>query len=299
MRVVVLHGCCKAPQTRSMVMGESADAVIDGLRVSSEEVKGLSFTCVLNRAVNAEKPGKLALPKDCHGEVLSSAPPEVESDEPVAPATSEEWAAYEAEVNALFATRIPEIAMLENVARLDVDGQALIDERVLEMLGVPKPSPVVWAALKIKWPDVAGYLVSERVRNRLHQFVRGEVGQTSEPYVLIGHSLGSIIGYDLINREILAPSGYLTAGSPMVLKPIRKRLGKPRGDWPPWLNLSDPSDVAVDDTALEDTEVGGERFPSKTKWVDNPPPDGDHDLYGYLTATGVSDLWKTFVNGLS
>jgi hypothetical protein len=91
------------------------------------------------------------------------------------------------------------------------------------------------------------------------------------------HSLGSIIGYEAVAEQILQPTALVTVGSPLAWKTIRRRLPDCRPeDFPTWVNFWDPHDWANKRRRIELEGVDNVE-------VDNPPIDGDHDFYGYLT----------------
>jgi endonuclease G, mitochondrial len=99
--------------------------------------------------------------------------------------------------------------------------------------------------------DVAAYLASEEIRG----LVLGEVETavaSEEPIVLVGHSLGSVVAFDLLYRlpdERQVPL-FVTCGSPLGLPVVQRNLldnQQPR--FPDrvggWLNAYDSKDVVA------------------------------------------------------
>ena len=81
--------------------------------------------------------------------------------------------------------------------------------------------------------------LAEKVRNR----VREAVGDGCS--VLVGHSLGSVVAYEVVAlQDVPTPALLLTLGSPLALPTVRKRLRVAR---PPqevqWVNVRDPRDA--------------------------------------------------------
>lgn len=104
--------------------------------------------------------------------------------------------------------------------------------------------------------------IRAQVVEALHQF------PASEPKVMVGHSQGSIIAYDVLTGVDDCPpvDGFLTLGSPLGVDEIQDRLvwtrengfpSKLTGDW---VNVYDPFDVVsrVDPKLANDFKKDGE-----------------------------------------
>ncbi|MFB6887719.1 endopeptidase [Kitasatospora sp. NPDC056327] len=103
-------------------------------------------------------------------------------------------------------------------------------------------------------------------RSDLAAQVRAHVSEAASERtsVLIGHSLGSVIGYDLIRRaELATPGGtgtalhtFVTCGSPLAIPAVRRGLAVPDGEamvLPPhirWVNVFDPGDIITGGAGL-------------------------------------------------
>ncbi|MFJ4674049.1 endopeptidase [Kitasatospora purpeofusca] len=103
-------------------------------------------------------------------------------------------------------------------------------------------------------------------RSDLAAQVRAHVSEAASERtsVLIGHSLGSVIGYDLIRRAELAAPGptgtalhtFVTCGSPLAIPTVRRGLAIPDGKaivLPPhirWVNVFDPGDIITGGAGL-------------------------------------------------
>ncbi|EWM12647.1 hypothetical protein [Kutzneria sp. 744] len=84
--------------------------------------------------------------------------------------------------------------------------------------------------------------------------VQDEVGaaMTEHPRLVIGHSLGSVVAYDWLQRNVLPNRPVLlTLGSPLGLESVRRRLHQPadRSRWPDgarsWTNIAAGHDAVA------------------------------------------------------
>jgi endonuclease G, mitochondrial len=134
--------------------------------------------------------------------------------------------------------------------------------------------------------DVSLYLTKRRIRDAVQrslvQQLKDEIGE-DQSIVLLTHSLGTVVGMDLISnwdRESEIPL-MVTCGSPLGIKTIYSKLeGQPQPAYPnridQWFNVFDPRDVV----ALEERLLplfGGEVVDVKVQNGDQP-----HDIDRYL-----------------
>lgn len=95
--------------------------------------------------------------------------------------------------------------------------------------------------------DVHMYVNIRQVTKRVDDIVVERL--TTEPTLVIGHSLGSVVGYNVLKNR--SPDvniiGYLTVGSPLGLRSISSRLGVPAQVAAPgrWFNAFDPRDIVA------------------------------------------------------
>ncbi|MDQ0965418.1 hypothetical protein QFZ20_000821 [Flavobacterium sp. W4I14] len=74
--------------------------------------------------------------------------------------------------------------------------------------------------------DVFMYLTVPAIRKKINEFVLSAFNE--EPSVVIGHSLGSVVGYDVLrNNDFLNVKKYITIGSPLGVKAVRSKLTTP------------------------------------------------------------------------
>ncbi|CAM5269106.1 hypothetical protein [Streptomyces griseus] len=102
--------------------------------------------------------------------------------------------------------------------------------------------------------EVRHYLTKPVLAAEVRAFVRD--GFTPEAGVVIGHSLGSVIAYDLLRREELGVVGtpgpglhtLVTCGSPLGIPAVRRLMGITDGTFLQldplirWVNVYDPDD---------------------------------------------------------
>src|SRR5262249_6622037 len=78
------------------------------------------------------------------------------------------------------------------------------------------------AAIEQFTRDVYLYLSRSKVRKAINDIVKAEI--PSGKTVIVGHSLGSVVSYDLLRgaAESLEIPLYVTVGSPLAVGPIRR-----------------------------------------------------------------------------
>lgn len=161
-------------------------------------------------------------------------------------------------------------------------------EWVHAVLGALDRTPLGSAAVDLFTRDVYVYLNFPAVRRRIDQIVTAPI---SGPCVVLGHSLGTVVGYNCLRQ--VAPATdvrrYVTVGSPLGVRAVQKRVVAPLkmpDCTPSWFNAMDERDVV----ALH--PLDGANFPidppivNRTD-VDNFTPNR-HGIAGYLTDANVA-----------
>lgn len=130
--------------------------------------------------------------------------------------------------------------------------------------------------------DVFLYVTRGAVTRRIDAIVEAKL--TNEPTVVIGHSLGSVVAYNVVRRRRrdIDLRRFITIGSPLGLRAISSKLGpveNPAGQVG-WYNAYDERDI-VALNPLDD-----EYFPVDPKIVNNNridnSTDNRHGIIGYL-----------------
>ena len=139
-------------------------------------------------------------------------------------------------------------------------------------------------AIALATKDVYDYLRNPGLRDIIENGIRRAL-VPGEPTVVVAHSLGSVVAYNLLRRDGDAQGWevplFVTVGSPLGVKAIRKALapvGFP-GVVQTWFNALDPDDV-VALYPLEAPRFSVEPIENHTQ-VDNPTSN-QHGISGYL-----------------
>jgi hypothetical protein len=138
--------------------------------------------------------------------------------------------------------------------------------------------------------EVSFYLTYPSIRERVDEIVASAIGQ--DDVVVVGHSLGSVVSYNVLRARSGQASGsaFFTLGSPLGLNGVRSKLSKPLESpegVDAWLNAFDPADIVA-------------LYPLKGKRFDVLPPvenyDGvknftknRHGIKGYLSNRFVAE----------
>jgi hypothetical protein len=139
--------------------------------------------------------------------------------------------------------------------------------------------------------DVFVYLTYPTVARRINDVVEKEL--TPGKWVVVAHSLGTVVGYNVL-RAVAPTVGvevvrYVTVGSPLAVRAIRKRLAAPL-EMPKcvghWYNALDPRDVV----ALY--PLDGRNFdiqpPIENKSMVDNFTENRHGIAGYLNDADVA-----------
>jgi hypothetical protein len=138
------------------------------------------------------------------------------------------------------------------------------------------------SAVEIFTRDVFLYTHQQGVRDEIDRIVR--VAFTNEPTVVIGHSLGSVVAYNIL-RSDPRTSGvpkFITVGSPLGIPTIRQQLRPLRSPSPvvSWYNAFDTRDLV----ALYPLDK--DNFPVRPEIENydrvNNHTDNRHGIIGYL-----------------
>lgn len=135
--------------------------------------------------------------------------------------------------------------------------------------------------------DVYVYVNDGPVRRAINKIVAAEL--TDEPTVVIGHSLGSVVAYEVLRQDANnAVAQFVTVGCPLGIRAIRQRLATPltmpdgvKG----WYNAYDPRDVVA--LYPLDQENFGIKPPIANHPLVNNHTDNRHGIDGYLDDAGV------------
>ncbi len=164
------------------------------------------------------------------------------------------------------------------------------------------------AVLERKLPDLHRYYQEPGIRKELRgRLEKALLDNQSERTMLIAHSMGSIIAYDVL-RDLRSKHPdfrlrhFVTIGSPLglphVLYKIKKEHGRVRTPSvvDRWTNFADRRDPVAADVFLKgDYEANDRDVEVMDDLVINDYPGNTHKSYGYLRAPEVSDVIRAFL----
>jgi hypothetical protein len=166
-----------------------------------------------------------------------------------------------------------------------------VEESLTAVLPLPAPLRrlLLRQLLQRLIPDADAYFFTDRkepVRQRLRQALDAVAG----PAVVIAHSLGTVVAYDVLSEPRFADRTVpllVTLGSPLGYTEIQDVVIKPLRLPAPvrlWANFADPLDPVTLDTTLADEFQGAPRIIDAR--INNPSPN-NHAACGYLGASRV------------
>ena len=126
----------------------------------------------------------------------------------------------------------------------------------------------------------------------IRERVRAVLTASEAPSVVIGHSLGSVVAYDVLSELGAGASSvslFVTTGTPLGIDAVKELVHQPPSVPAPvrqWLNAADLLDVVAADPKLADEYPPAERV--RDIFVDNPAWN-PHDLAGYLSTLEIRD----------
>jgi hypothetical protein len=158
--------------------------------------------------------------------------------------------------------------------------------------------------------DRSNYLAREAIREKLAEILRNH---KNDEILLIAHSMGSIIAYDVITQIVpdIPVDTFVTCGSPLGIPVIMHKikaeqqdkdhpLSVPENITRRWYNLSDLGDrVAINYNLADDYHKNSKGIAIIDKQVHNTYVyDGKknpHKSYGYLRTPEMSEIVHTFL----
>lgn len=282
-KVVVLHGCCKGTRSADSVRLESTTAAI-AVGADERSIRSSYYTCDLDRVVIADghdtpMPEQCDAPRTLHVEKRHD---------------DSRW-------EDAIAERLEDPTNRQNIARLlDKSVESFPDSPSAS--GLPALGP---DNFRVLGPWVGSWFIEFHVyvsgghQPEGRQAVWDAIGRDFSgldggDYVLIAHSLGSIISASLLQgKEIPQPAAYVTVGSQLgwsALSWFGLEAFHLNGNW---INVIDSDDPSAG-------FFSGSRTPADTGytadeyldlWVTNSNTENPHDFVGYMrTAEAVAKV---------
>ncbi|MFE7031173.1 hypothetical protein ACFU9Y_12755 [Streptomyces sp. NPDC057621] len=141
-------------------------------------------------------------------------------------------------------------------------------------------------------PDANGYFFTG-ARDTIRDRLRRALGAVNGPVVVISHSLGTVVAYDVLSEAGSARKEvplFITLGSPLGYTEIQDVITRPLKVPVPvrlWTNFADPLDLVTLDTTLADDFRTGAKVIADIA-MDNPSPN-NHASCGYLRSRRVRE----------
>ena len=187
------------------------------------------------------------------------------------------------------------------LARMTYAGDALAEGERLDAVPSSAPEarellgPVGQAAfrafVKLAFKDVYAYFFG-RDKEAMRAVVRSTLAGLEDPVVIVGHSLGSILSYDVLResaRQPLAIPLLVTVGSPLGVAEVQALVEQPLlvpAGVAAWRNASDPRDVVALDHTLRPEYAPPERCTDVFVRNDSAT---HHAICQYLHAAAVQE----------
>lgn len=111
-------------------------------------------------------------------------------------------------------------------------------------------------AVDARWPGFSGarindflvdvwlYLDKPAVQSTINKIIEREL--TNEPTLVVSHSLGTVVAYNILRKNKINLVGFMTLGSPLAIKAITAKLGLLDNVAPNrWVNAFDKADIVA------------------------------------------------------
>lgn len=143
--------------------------------------------------------------------------------------------------------------------------------------------------------DVYIYLADMQVRAKIDAVVSAEI--TQEPTVVIAHSLGTVVAYNVLSAIRANVPLFVTLGSPLAIRAVANRLPDkkaiPKGV-AAWFNAYDPKDiVALNPLRPKNFET----HPAIDNQIASNFTENHHGISGYLSSENVVRKIAAALNG--
>src|SRR5262249_15730095 len=146
--------------------------------------------------------------------------------------------------------------------------------------------------------DVHDFLYDKDLRAQMEQTLLDRLAAGGGPFVVVAHSQGTMIAYDVLrrlNRAQFQVPLFVTIGSPLGLAEVKDEMRKWTGardklPMPPcvdrWLNVAERLDPVALDNDLRDDFAG--KIDNESDWfLNKDSPFHPHSATGYLRTNAV------------
>ena len=142
-------------------------------------------------------------------------------------------------------------------------------------------------------PQAAVYLERQGVQRRIKEIVRSKMFSDENPTVVVGHSLGTVISYELLTESIGTDRStplFCTLGSPLAVAIVSNYVGVrkafPRPPVGRWINALHTEDFVTLGRELDRSSMGFDGIENDTTIVN--PGEDKHDIRAYLSTPSIA-----------
>jgi hypothetical protein len=140
--------------------------------------------------------------------------------------------------------------------------------------------------------QAAIYIERKGVQNRIKKIVRDRMFEDGSPIVVVAHSLGTVIAYELLKEQTASRTEvplFCTLGSPLAVRIVANYVGRglnfPKPPIRKWINGAQREDFVTLGRTLQQTTVGFDGIENVDTNSDNPDK---HDIVAYLSDQSIS-----------
>jgi hypothetical protein len=249
MRLVFVHGIAQQGKSEDQLEKEWLSALNSGLTCAGlEAVKCAVVPFYGNKLADYLTPARLVspLPVDPDDLTRSHSP-------------SNDYEAFVLQFGAEIVSKDPAIAVRGGLAAVlaETNDEDLIHRGIQNFAAIislarqlDRGSPTVSTHfIKQFLQSVFCYLANKNAAREINELVRDKLFSTREPTVLVGHSLGSVVAYQVLHAyKAEFVERFITVGSPLAISAIKRRLAPPPSRPPAiseWINGFDPNDIVA------------------------------------------------------
>lgn len=165
----------------------------------------------------------------------------------------------------------------------------------LDLEALPLPRPIRIAAFRAlvrrTFKDVHAYFFGG-LKDPMCQVLRDELNDLDGPVVVVAHSLGSIIAYDVLREQQFAGlelALFMTVGSPLGVTEVQDLVARPLqvpAAAAAWRNVCDGLDMVALDKTVKDEYTPADRI---TDFLVRNTSPNHHGIREYLSTAPVRD----------
>ncbi|WP_405627439.1 hypothetical protein OG933_15050 [Streptomyces sp. NBC_00016] len=247
--IVLVHGIAQEQRSADALEAEWVPALAGGVR-------NAGFPELADRLWRAQRPGSLDTRMAFYGNEFIRKGSQgatdgilIDTDDATIESLATEW--LENATESCNERDAGNAAMELAALRATGESQGLRSGAVLAVRGIDRIPWMTRGGLAVVGrfnkaiTQVGAYMSNDAVRKKV--LSRVEALLDSDPKIVVSHSLGSVVAYELLRDRSQRIPLFITLGSPLGLRTIRNRLSK-GAQFPSvekWINLVDRNDIVA------------------------------------------------------